>query len=210
MNGLTATIRNPDRWLGWARSLGARRMVIRRRNRPAMALLLRARPVTIRQNHRIFAPSFRWVADITARWANSPSQVLRKHPWSAVGTGPAVARPQIARELNVRDRTLRIETVERKLGTLFENISRRTRRLEASVARTEAVTVVRARSEAKDSSPAGQGFQHGPPATEIRSSTQSKPTGFEVSAINVERIAENVMRQLDNRVTAWRERMGRS
>ena len=186
-------------------------MVMRRKNRPAMALLLRARPLFIRQSHRSSVSSFRWAAGLTVRWTNHLSQVQHREPSSVVGNREAVAPRPIARELGVRDRTLRIETVGRELGTLFENISNRTRRLEVGAARTEAVIVVRARSETKDGPPAAQAFQHGPPATERRSSwTQPKPTGLEASAINVERIAENVMRQLDHRVTAWRERMGRS
>lgn len=96
-------------------------------------------------------------------------------------------------------------TTQENVGTLVERIVRQSRRVEERI--TEAATVVMRRPPVVDQAPATTANQQTFVATPIGPSWQQYAGPS--PGINIEHITDQVMRQLDRRVIAARERLGK-
>ncbi len=215
MNESTAAIRNPERWQAWARSIAVRGAVSRRRRSMQMRLALPAKPVFVLRSSYLFASSPQWSTDLTFRLQSFANRTLRNEAILLV--------PEILRESRVeKERGSSLQQIEqpfksgpvgRGLAILAARFTERTRRIEERVASAETVTVVRGRGDSRNAVERADVPMRGrwPEPMGGRApwgrSNHAEP---QVPALNVERITENVMRQIDHRLTAWRERTGRN
>jgi hypothetical protein len=180
-----------------------------------MELLLRARP-TVSPQHATAAPSLRWDAHLSFHWQDSANRVQQKHEMSVVVRDRSFnsltlngAQVVSRGPLSIQERTFRTDDASQELTTSIKSISNRVKRIEERVARTEAVTVVRVNAETKSEPARMEHSSRALPAGGEIHSSWAQPRQAEASSISVERITDNVIRQLDHRITAWRERMGR-
>ncbi len=178
-----------------------------------MRHLLRMRPAVVSRSNHIFAPLLNWSIDLTARLHTFTIRPLR-HVTTLFTTERFYAS-EVEKE---RARRLRIEQsfiagpIGREIATLAERFTDRTRRVEERVANMEAVTVVRGNAEARGIERTDVPVRVRPESNEGHApwGRSARRPESPVPAINFEQITENVMRQIDHRLTAWRERTGRS
>jgi hypothetical protein len=207
-----------ERWRAWARALtGAG--VMRRRAPLAMALVRRSRTA-------------RWIAqrNVVSQHCTGNLSILvqprlqlavyRPQSWNnQVRNSVLVTTPGVTRSRTVTVRhsesaapialqhrwTLAEERTQSK--TLLREIVERTCRIEERV-RVERRLVARtAPAPATGSDAQDIARRSGPDWWKDAAPQISKPAA--TPAVNVNEIAETVMRRLDQRVSAWRERMGR-
>jgi hypothetical protein len=227
MNGSIPRIKigNSGRWRAWARVIaGARfsgRHGVTRRRGPLQMALLRCRRIAFWIAQRnILSQHFADGAPVLGRhqlrlalhWSSPLARILRttrtvNTPLAFVGrmvTGERPAERAPADSSHIR--TLQGEQTQTK--TLLREIVDRTRRIEERV-RVEKLLAARGVPSAAASAEvrelrrrSGPDWWKSEPAAQ-----QQRPAA--TSAVNVDQIAETVMRQLDHRVNAWRERMGR-
>jgi hypothetical protein len=136
--------------------------------------------------------------------------VLRSGRLLSAANPAAHARPELsvaARPANsFESRWTKTSVVDRQARALVESIATRTRRLEERVSTRDFVTVTRAAGEVtRDHATTRER-----PASSKFGETWSSSQQPVAPAVSVERITENVMRQLDHQITSWRERMGRA
>jgi hypothetical protein len=108
--------------------------------------------------------------------------------------------------LRTEKRTSR--TAEIRTGQFLRQVTERNRRIEERTATRELVVVRQPSSRAMDVSAERQHPPSAWPPEAFSPPAWSRPP-IAPPAPDVDRIAENVMRLLDRRVGAWRERMGR-
>ena len=165
----------------------------------------------MRRSNYVFTPSSRWSVDLRVRLQSFAIRPLRQD--KMVFTTKKFHEPSAEKE---RTTPLRIEQafkagpMGREIAILAQSVSDRTRRIEDRVARTDAATVVRRNSESRNGVERADVLLRSRPESAEGRAPSGRPAESQVPAMNVERITENVMRQIDHRLTAWRERMGRS
>jgi hypothetical protein len=210
----------PRRWRDWARAIAGSPGITRRRAPLQMALLRRARAATWIAQRNLFLHHSASNSSIVVKpllrlslhWTRTAASFTRSS-LSATAADPAPAAPIAIRETApvapidlIHRWTLREQRSQSQ--TVMREIVDRTRRLEERV-RVEKRLVARGtpspaaiaeqQDAARRSGP--DWWKSDPPARGIRPPA--------APAVNVDQIAETVMRRLDQRVSAWRERMGR-
>jgi hypothetical protein len=224
MNGSmpVTKIVNPARWRDWARSLArlpeTSQAVVRRKQPLQMALLRRARTgARIHRHSHLYQHIAGWSSILfrpTIRLTlNAPSPVTRILRLASMIHAAPYTRPAEAHEADtarvtdttvLRQKTLRL--TDSSVRTVFQQISERTRRLEERVSMR---TTFASKTNSSDSHDA-QSRQHRPGSQEWWKSEPSlSPRQPSMPAMNIEQITDTVLRQLDHRVSSWRERMGR-
>jgi hypothetical protein len=222
MNGSTPRIRIgkglTSRWREWARALAGAR-VTRRRAPLQLAFLRRSRTAVWIAQRNVKSQHFAGSRSIVVK----PLLQLALHQqrlWNSVVrtsvVGPSseapAARVAAVRQadpgapVDLRHRwTVREERTQSR--TLLRDIVERTRRLEEKV-RVDKRLVARAAPSPAAAAQAQEDLRRAGP------DWWKEPTAHSVRpapapAVNINEIAETVMRRLDHRVSAWRERMGR-
>jgi hypothetical protein len=99
-------------------------------------------------------------------------------------------------------------TEQRHSRSLLRELSERTRRIEERV-RVEKRLVLRERGSTNVSAEALELRRRMGPDWWRADTTAQRQHATPAAAVNVDQIAETVMRQIDHRVSAWRERTGR-
>jgi hypothetical protein len=207
-----------SRWRAWARALTGTG-VTRRRAPLQMALLRRSRAaVWIAQRSvmsRYFGgsrsivmqPRLQLAFHQTGSWnslmRSSVTALSSDAPWTRLAI---LRQSDPAAPVDLQHRwTLRDERSQSK--TLLREIVERTRRLEERV-RVDKRLVARAvHSPAADAQAQDDLRRSGPDWWKEPAAQPARTAP--AAAVNVNEIAESVMRRLDQRVSAWRERMGR-
>ena len=211
MNESTAVIRNPERWRTWARAITARSVMSRHRSSLALQLLLGIRPTVVRRSSYVFAPSWNWSVDLTVRLQSFAIRPLRpdKMLFTTKKFHDSPVEKGRTSPLGI-EQAFKAGPIGGEIAMLAQRFSDRARRSEDRVARTDLVTVARGNADSRHGvERADVPVRSRPEWVEGRASW-GRPAESPVPAMNVERITENVMRQIDHRLTAWRERMGRS
>jgi hypothetical protein len=219
-------LRGVDRWRQWARSLASRGGSLRRRSAAPMTLPRMRGPAPGVRNRAVSISARRSDVHVALEWRPSFTFFTRHEtPGPAAAAAEAApVRPAILhtlRTLASREsvswtetpgsavRTTFLETVFARGRGIDERVAR-TRRIEERVARTELVTV--SRSPAPGRSPESEPDRMQPGLSWLRSAPGAAAWAGEAQQApppSVEAITEHVMRRIDDRITAWRERMGR-
>ena len=101
-----------------------------------------------------------------------------------------------------------LHTEQRHSRSLLRELSERTRRIEERV-RVEKRIVIRGQGSTNASAEAQELRRRMGPDWWKPETTAQRQRSAPAAAMNVDQIAETVMRKIDHRVSAWRERMGR-
>lgn len=219
MNGSMGKSHIPSKWSEWARSVANRSLSARRRSAIAMTIAGRARIVSVHHQHRPSVSLFRSDLQLAVNWPH-PFTIVSRHAVNCPSPAGIPDRWPGMQPLHAQAVPSTMTTLEKRadaqnyyfqtLTALTQRVMARSRRIEERVARTELVTV--SRGTESQSMPGEAGSRHASrtwpqPSTH---STNWTAQPQRTPAVTVEAITDNVMRQLDNRMTAWRERMGRS
>ncbi len=214
MNESTAgkQIGNCSRWCGWAAALARSSGVVRRRQPLAFAWLRRRGTAVRFETHyrtlnSVFNP---YHLHLSFPYSTAMNLTLvpagRSQPGAPSATANAQPRDLIARLSRIEEHTS--HTAEIRTSEFLRHFIERNRRIEERAATRELMVVRQPSSRAMDVSAERQ---HPPSAWPPEASSPpawNRPPATP-PAPDVDRIAENVMRLLDRRVGAWRERMGR-
>lgn len=215
------TIGSTGRWRSWAKALAASRPskrpgVICRRGPLEMALLRRTRlaswialrnilSVNFEENFPIFnAVRLR----LAIHWPSPLASILG----NVSGHSFAQDRSPMLLELKTTEtnsaayQTLYSE--QRHSRSLLRELSERTRRIEERV-RVEKRLVAREHGSTNVSAEAQELRRRMGPDWWRSDASAQRQRATPAAAVNVDQIAETVMRQIDHRVSAWRERTGR-
>jgi hypothetical protein len=184
-----------------------------------MALARRARTSIWIARHNVVTPQFASNASIEVRpvlqlalhWSRSVSSLYRSSVVNASisAHSSVVASPSAdpAARADQQHRWTRHEEPTDS-RTLMREIVERTRRLEERVRVEKRLALRSAPSTAAVAEAQDAARRSGPDWWKWEPAQQAaRPAP--APAVNINEIAETVMRRLDNRVTAWRERMGR-
>lgn len=221
---LPAPGRGPTRWAAWSGMLASRWQRGSRWRQPVPFVWLgrlRARSSVVLRLVRLYAPSF--AVQLFPRLSMT---YLGRHdaPPSSVDPAIRVSAPARILPLTVRsthDRTTVLRMEERMPGRRRREVRRpggwpatrlmqRAHRQEVEVSRS--VTVAMRRTAPRVvaiNEPAWPALhsRHDPSTAEDRAGSSHLLTAS--PAVSVEQLTEQVLRQIDRRVTAWRERTGR-
>jgi len=236
MNGLTQLDRSGDqrplamtdragRWRAWAGaivgSFPTGRSGITRRRAPVKLALRRSRLIASIMQRNIFLHQFaknNWIVVkpvlcLSLHWARTTASFNRTLAWTtpaetSLGMTETVQRAVPAATLDLIHRwSLREQRTQSR--SLLREILERTRRLEERT-RLEKRLVVRgaAASSVASSEQEDAARRAGPdwwkPGTPMHS-----PYAAQALTVDVDQVTETVMRRIDQRVSAWRERTGR-
>ncbi|MGC1421515.1 MAG: hypothetical protein WA815_04150 [Terracidiphilus sp.] len=216
------TIGSTGRWRSWAKALVASRPrrrlgVIRRRGPLEMALLRRTRLASWIAPRNILSvnleekfPVFNAVRLRLAFYWSSP---LASIPGKL--SGPSLAQDRSPMLLELKTTTeanfaahQTLHTEQRHSRSLLRELTERTRRLEQRV-RIAKRLVIREHGSTSVSAEAQELRRRMGPDWWRADTTAQRQRATPAAAVNVDQIAETVMRQIDHRVSAWRERTGR-
>jgi hypothetical protein len=209
-----------ERWRNWASVLAGRGASVRRRDPLELRLLRRQRNWLITRHHHAHSTmnlraemQFAIASNITQQFY--PQNFVRR-PESPAFRFVQAAPPFAARrqEAGAGERRAIVSAggpdTSPQTQSLMRLIVDRTQRIEERVMRRELV-VARAASAPVASDKVlphnNRGQEWWQQASEPGAQRQASRAA--VQGMNVEQITENVLRQLDRRVGAWRERMGR-
>lgn len=216
------TIGSTGRWPSWAKALAASRPsrrpgVIRRRGPLEMALRRRTRlaswfalrnilSVNLEEQFPVFnAVRLRLALYWSSPFASIPGNVSGRS--FAQDRSPMLLELKTTTEVNLAaDQTLYTE--QRNSRSLLRELSERTRRIEERV-RVEKRLVIREHGSTNISAEAQELRRRMGPDWWRGDATAQRQRATPAAAVNVDQIAETVMRQIDHRVSAWRERTGR-
>ena len=221
MSGSTRVMKvdSVKRWVAWARALAVRSRLIRgRRGALSAKFLLRPRMQTAaREQWRIIAPvnyeshlhlAFHPMASLTAvaRFQGAGRPATRDISSTVVRYSEPGHTETLRQTSRVTVREAALFATARRTEELVQRVTERTRRIEERVFPRAAVLARTSRAEAqKDATiPAAASPEWWrDPASAAGRQHIAAPD------VNVEQIADTVMRRLDQRVNAWRERTGR-
>jgi hypothetical protein len=168
-----------------------------------------AAPMVAAAETRVFAAP---AGETTVRWAvlgGAPQTLPARSEPATPGRAPAVHRPAPAPALPTVDRRARHPAVSAHVAAGGHEVRRRLRRAERQAVRSRPAMVL---PLAPVAAAAAHPAQQPPPEPPVRLSSHGRrePAVREALAgLDLERLADQVVQQIDRRITAHRERFGR-
>lgn len=223
---MTGTIRRPERWLAWARRLAERGSRVAGRNRVAMLYLRPARRAGAAvRTHDVFS-LMPFTVDLHVAFANriadrfatmehhhtraERTDSVRERTVRSVSRLDAIYQPErqnFERQDKVQPRD-QVDSFRQTIARLIERTQRREERVLSRDVRLVHVSPLRpSQVETGEAPDRGRGAPREAAAPQSTAPFEWRTPP--ASPVNVDQITENVMRQLDRRIDAWRERTGR-
>jgi len=208
-------IGNSERWREWAAALSRRGTVARRREplafrwlRPASGIGRRFQPANVVSQH--FAVHL--AIPCSVRMEFTPAQALpgeaRPQSTSPFQAGSATADRRVTLPHLERSEHSTAELTVVRTSAFIRLVTERTRRVEERVPARELVVARQAPAEPRESGKEPGRTPSGWMSEPAAAAGWNRPMPAPPAA-SVDQIADNVMRLLDRRIGAWRERMGR-
>lgn len=217
MNRSTHLKKFDNRWREWARAL-SNHSVTRRRRPVAFAWLRLMRRIapengrTAITNKQFLAINNISIAPRIQLLINPQAHFSRAHSQTFVQTAVPVLSPSRELRFNTlssEPREASAPAIVHSSRTLLRDLTERTKRIEERSAIQTRYTVRAAEQGPADPSRAEAGKRGSEEWWKAETTPRTRPHAASIAPINVEQITNNVLNQLDQRIGAWRERMGR-